>query len=753
MPKNKTPPLLNPIITLLKPPIPEAIHGGGKSRKDIVISRLSEQRASLSGKISKIIENSEKITKHGGKFHVLSSMHPDSLAPSYTPDSLFSPKTSTRIIAPAYNGYLIEVNENSLRKLKNKIEQSTTVNDLVDITRIQDIKTYDINCTLRNKELNDFWEESWDLDCFQFNIWLMPYHDSKSKNSVIDTLLSLYQNERFIFGHPDFDIENTNEDNFRLNPSGKTIPPSLVNTIRRYQRSGNGSLTITIETKSDLKKILESSTIYRIDPVSPLSVTDTPPGNGQEPTPPTSIINTLPSVVVVDGGCNAKSYAGLNIHKITPLIPDHDADCKHGNKVVSIICHGYAWNNNLILPQLQCSYISAQAIAKRSATKQPSPDQFLNYLRKVAIETHSKTKVWNLSFNESLPNFNSSEISYLGHKINELARQFDFLPIISIGNVSTENPDKLLCPPADCESALTVSGRLATAQGTPSNGCPYSLKGPAPAGMKKPELSWFSHLRVLGGAYEIGTSFSAPLISSLAAHTFANIKNPTPDLVRALLINRSELLSHNDNLGWGSPWHGDSLPWHCKDGSVTLTWVSKLKPGAAYYWNDIPLPPEMLKNGKLAGEISLTAILRPLTSELGSENYFSTRLQCSLQSIKKDGDKLKTKSLLGSMKESTTEELTSRLELSKWSPIRHHAKSFKSVDITDQSIRLYARIYTRDLYQFDLTNQQEVEEQEVSFVLTFKSLTNSPDIYSSMTQKLGVYVESAVIDNQININI
>ena len=105
------------------------------------------------------------------------------------------------------------------------------------------------------------------------------------------------------------------------------------------------------------------------------------------------------------------------------------------------------------------------------------------------------------------------------------------------------------------------------------------------------------------------------------------------------------------------------------------------------------------------------------------------------------------------MKESITEELNARLEHSKWSPIRHHAKSFRSFEVKDYSIRLYARIYARDLYQFDLTNQQEVEEQEVAFVLTFKSLSNSPDIYTSMTQKLGVYVESAVIDNQININI
>lgn len=78
--------------------------------------------------------------------------------------------------------------------------------------------------------------------------------------------------------------------------------------------------------------------MYRIDPVSPLNVTDTPPGNGAEPVPPILGDKKMPTVVVIDGGCNAKSYSKLNIYKLNPLIPDHDADCKHGNKVVSLLC-------------------------------------------------------------------------------------------------------------------------------------------------------------------------------------------------------------------------------------------------------------------------------------------------------------------------------------------------------------------------------------------------------------------------------
>ena len=205
-----------------------------------------------------------------------------------------------------------------------------------------------------------------------------------------------------------------------------------------------------------------------------------------------------------------------------------------------------------------------------------------------------------------------------------------------------------MCPPADCEAALTVSGRIAKTDGTPGLACKQSLRGPAAAGMIKPDLSWFSTLRMIGGVIETGTSFSTPLVSSLAAHTFNNLKHPTPDLVRALLINTSELHTHDSGLGWGTPWTADSLPWMCESGTVTLAWSAKIKPGFSYYWNDIAIPPDMIEDNKLSGTVALTAIIKPIVSTLTGPNYFSTRLQVALQGTTRAG---KTENLLGSMKE------------------------------------------------------------------------------------------------------
>lgn len=88
-------------------------------------------------------------------------------------------------------------------------------------------------------------------------------------------------------------------------------------------------------------------------------------------------------------------------------------------------------------------------------------------------------------------------ISYLGDALAKLARANNFLPIVSVGNVLESNTHRL-CAPADCEAALVAGGRVTDEAGKPGQACPYCLPGPGPDGMLKPDLSWFSTLKVIG---------------------------------------------------------------------------------------------------------------------------------------------------------------------------------------------------------------------------------------------------------------
>ncbi|MGV8887073.1 MAG: S8 family serine peptidase [Pseudomonas sp.] len=560
-------------------------------------------------------------------------------------------------------------------------------------------------------------------------------------------MLELHKNKKITFG--DERYSNLFEERTTVAKAENQVDPVLLQACQEYLESGIASFSAEVDSVETLQQIAASGTTYRIEPVSGITSNSTPPGQGAEPDLTAISPDNLPIVVVVDGGRSAVSYKPFEYWIAPPLIDDLTANRIHGNQVTSLVCNGHAWNNNLTLPEFNCRFATVQAIAKNGTTKQPTQNQFLTYLRDVASATNGFAKVWNLSFNELAPSANPKEISFLGHEINKIAREFGILPIISIGNASNSNKAKL-CPPADCEGALTVSGRTASAVGAPSAACSESLKGPAPAGMKKPDLSWFSSLRMIGGVTNTGTSYSTTLISSLAAHTFAHLKNPTPDLVRALLINCSERDDHCHELGWGTPWTPESMPWVCKDGTVTLAWVSKLKAGSSYYWNDLPVPPEMMVKGKLTGRASLTAIIKPLVSGLGGVNYFATRLQVALQAKGPNG---KVVNLLGSMQETKIKEADARKDLSKWSPIRRHAKPFSGRSIQPGSMRLNARIFTRDLYQFGLSDHHELSEQEVAFVLTFHAADDAPSIYNSMVGKLTGYVENATnIETDIEVS-
>jgi hypothetical protein len=166
---------------------------------------------------------------------------------------------------------------------------------------------------------------------------------------------------------------------------------------------------------------------------------------------------------------------------------------------------------------------------------------------------------------------------------------------------------------------------------------------------------------------------------------------------------------------------------------VTLAWRANIEPGANYYWNDIPVPPELVHNGKLFGRATLTAILRPLISPFGGANYFASRLQTSLR-YEVGG---KWQPLLGTMLETTPAEQDARDELKKWAPVRRHGRDFTrrgGINFDGGHLQLYARVFTRDLYQFGWRHHSNAGLQEVAFVLTLWSGDDSPTIYNTSLQ-------------------
>ena len=752
MPEIPTAPLLNPVLTLQMDPRPEPRPGGGKDASKIVTSRLLQQQEVLAGACQQIFSKRAHYPVYAGKVHLIASMFDDSFAPSHTPQHLFNEDMGCHFVAPFNRGYLIEATIDRLPQLVKKIGEPTNTASRVDISRVKKLSAFDQEALLRGREIDQLWDKAPELDEGKlFAIWFTPFYDDRARRALLDTIERMSLEGIFLPVHPVLLLprpEDSDTPTEQLMSAKNASQNSIARALRTYRNTGFGRATVIFQGRDTLEQFLASGASYRINPVKPLGLAA--PGEGIEPGPPAPDVAGQPIVAVVDGGLTSSKYKPAEAWVAPPFVANDIANSKHGNQVSSLIVHGPQWNNNRPLPILNCRLGTVQAVPSDDADHVIDFEQLANYLGQVA-RTHPNTHVWNISANTREPEDDPDQISDFGDSLAHWARSLGVLPVVSVGNVSSTNSERL-CPPADCEAALVVGGRQADDAGNPGSGCPNCLPGPGPDGMLKPDLSWFSTLRMIGGVTACGSSYATPLVSSLAAHTFNNLKEPSPDLVRALLINLAEQEAHKARLGWGTPYH-DHLPWHCAPGTVTLAWKAALKPGTAYYWNDIPIPGELTRSGKLFGQASLTAILNPLVSPFGGPNYFASRLETSLQYRNSRG---KWVSLLGSMRESTASEKDTHRELAKWQPVRRTRRDFtkkRGLGFVGNEMRLYGRVFTRDLYQFRIQHHSQLDSQEAVFVLTFLTADKNAPIYNTMAQKLGNYVESAVVGQEIEVNI
>lgn len=750
---NPRRPLLNPVLRFTKEPKPEGVSGGGKNAGSIMTDRLPEQRRTLSRQFRDLAAQAAQRPRFDGRVVLYASMFDDSLAPSYTPNDLFQATRSARLIAPYRSGYLVEIAADQLGRYAGIIETSGLAKDQVDISRIEAVRFFESADAGGAASLDEIWEAAPETDAGKaFVVWLMPLRGRDAAEDLIQRFAALRDGTIVppppLLAGVDVGTDTDVPVVMRRALRAAAASGDRINlAMRTYRLHRRARTTVLVPSRAALDQLVASGTVFRIEPVQPISSTS--PGEGREPDRPLpGDMTTLPIVGVVDGGLTAASYRHAEAWRAPPLIADGAADTQHGNWVTSLVVQGHDWNNNLTLPPLYCQVGTVQAVAKKGSRAFVDPQDFVAYLDSV-MAANPETRVWNFSLNQPY-SCDLEAVSALGHDIAMLARKHSVLPIISIGN----KPGTRLQPPGDCEAAITVGGRVHDDNGDPAGECPVSLCGPGPSSMLKPDLSHFSHVRALGGVVIRGSSFATSLTSPLAAHTMERVREASPDLVKALLLHNSDGVNFDPALGFGTP-TAASLPWECRPGFVTLQWRASLRPSAAYYW-ELPIPESLKRTGKLKGTGALTAILNPhpMVTDYAGPNYFSVRLAAALQyqrgKTKKNAAKFHN--LLGSLDTGKITEQEARSLDHKWSPIRHHKNDFQSVSFEGDMLRIYARIYARDLYLYGYSGADEIPEMETVFVLSLGTGDENDDVYNELRDQLGAFVEASVVETDIDVD-
>ena len=331
------------------------------------------------------------------------------------------------------------------------------------------------------------------------------------------------------------------------------------------------------------------------------------------------------------------------------------------------------------------------------------------------------------------------EVSELAHRLALISRRHNRLLVISSGNRAPDKPGRI-APPADCEAALVVAGRSQNVLGEVGGPCEISRTAFGPELMFKPDLSWFSTHRVIGGDVVRGSSFAAPLISRLAAYCFRRVRDPSPDLVRALVLNTADLGrgKFDERLGYGTPLLFPE-PWNCPSNTAIMSWTRSMAAGQVYRWPDIAVPPSMMRYGRLVGRVRLIAILDPIVERAGDE-YFSTRIRTNLRHF--HSTKRKWEGFLGTVKPDTYEHNARRNE-QKWQPVQLVEKTYTERNgplLGSDRLQVDGQIYWRHqdfLYDPDYLRGRQ---HTVTFVLTLEAPT-AHHTYNEFRQLMGVQID------------
>jgi hypothetical protein len=422
---------------------------------------------------------------------------------------------------------------------------------------------------------------------------------------------------------------------------------------------------------------------------------------------------------------------------------------QHGNRVASIVVDGHLWSNQLKLPQMYCRVGIVQAVPARDATFYCEYSDLVRHIERAFIE-HPDTHIWNFSANLD-GECDAYNVSDLGHALSRIARRHNRLLVISAGN--KDGKTHRVSPPADCDAALVVGGRAHNHVGEVAGPCATSRVGLGPEGMLKPETSWFSEHRVLGGVIERGTSYATPLVARVAAHTWQNLSDPSPDMVRALLISACDGDKYDHALGFGSPINPDE-PWLCANNSAVFAWSADIVSRWRYYWTGIRIPPSMIQEGRLVGRVKLVAVLDPVVQTTG-HHYISTRIETGVQyQFSAPGRAMRNIPLVG-CKNPKEREDRARKDDHKWHPVRVYEKAFSAsngvpVSGTQPTLQVYARLYWRNAFQYT-EEFMTTRPLRVNFVVRLESPSSTADTYDEFVRTMAENVQQATVTQDVEV--
>ncbi|MFW1970855.1 S8 family anti-phage peptidase IteS [Acinetobacter bereziniae] len=722
-----------------KKPGPPKIFGDGASQH-----RREELAMQTEATLNSLLEDFKRWPNLSAVAKV--TLKEEALAKSHRPTSLFTKTTCPIIGTMGFGEILVSVTPRGLKSLKEKILQTEAVKPTANISTIEKIEPF----TSVERLHNHNWEEL----------------ERKLQNNLIK--LSV------------FDHQNDLKNKKLLNALFELAEEYKINLEKlNYGSTDNLYVAKVKDSKSKealsnfigLRSVLPMPHYRPLDSLIPMTtlakVDDSffdPPQVGKD----------YPVVGVIDSGvCPNNSLLAPWIIASESYVPLGHEDYSHGTMVAGLVVNSRILNHNdSRFPSSQAKIVDVNVFPKDIGV---SEDDLIAIIAEV-VPKYPTVKVWNLSLGASNP-VSETDFSDFACFLDEMHDKHQCLFVIASGN---QNDSKYwptmnnaaalaanrLSSPADSIRGLTV-GSLAhkdTALTLVKNEhvSPFSRIGPGPCFIPKPEITHYGGNNCAKGNYtqtgvlslgpnntlceNIGTSFSTPIVSSLAAEIYDFLSQNkkevvTPEMVKALIIH-SALTSNTDKVsaeninyyGFGRP-RDITNTLYCNPNSITLFFNVDIRHGG-FEFQKVPFPMAnclLSPEGKFKGEILMTLVYSPLTNKSFASEYCRTNVDVGMGSY--EFNELTEKNEFQSLVPATPDDMSKRYESSqiehgfKWSPVKAYYKKFpRGRDV--ETWRLKMNVMRR------AEENLPDNAQNATLILTIRSIDPNLPVYNEMVNKL-----------------
>lgn len=652
-------------------------------------------------------------------------------AKSHRPTALFNDNTCPFFGDQGYGKFLIQVSPEGLNALRNKIETATTQNAIKALSTIKSISQYTPKLDTIGTDLEPI------------IIRLFRYHDDVL-NVLIDQKFEqlLDQNEALWVKHPS-------------------------ESVRLYKVfSYSQALLELLPFVSSIQSAIRSQSIT----VKPMSDSTVKPDQAELSEPHEGEL--YPVIGVVDSGVSSNCPAIQSwVVGSKCYVPGELRDFSHGTFVSGLVSNSLHFNQDTRFPTCQSKVFSVEVLGNGVG----DVFEIINAMYEVAKE-QPHIKIWNLSLGASSP-VSLDEISTMALMLDEFQDKYDCLCVVAAGNYneslrewppSSELNDGVSSP-ADSVRAITV-GALAHVDGHVLNEepSPFSRKGPVSNYIQKPDLVHFGgNFLSVGGMpiplgvnsvcplgnkrNDVGTSFSTPIISTIAANIYQQLgERASPNLVKALLIHNANMnhgykldKEHKPYFGWGLPEDINSIL-EVNDFETTLAFQGHAQ--KSFEVEKLPFPvPDCLrtKEGKVRAEFFITLVYQPQLDPNRAFEYCQFDVNVGFGEYK-DGS---FSSKVPRQQDSHNFESELVKNGDKWSPIKVYQKRFPNgTNIEDWKLRV------------SVLDREGVEAQGVqipfTILMTIRDIDKEKPVYNEMAQLMDAYnweVSDLLIEHRIEV--